>query len=307
MSTRILTLNTHLFGHGPLVRALSLAGKRLRLGPPLVHAEWARCHAIAELLAARRADVAGLCEVFDPALARCLARSMPHAFVPVARGWRRLMSPGLVLLSAAPLSDARFVPFRRLASYDRGAAKGIARATLPAADDRPELVVHLCHTQASYPGRSHDGARAHNLRQIADEVAACRQRRPEAGVVVMGDLNVVAEDPDGAVTAEYRRLCRAMARVGLVDAYRAVHTDPCAAPGHTMDGRNNGLARLFCPLDRSMKRLDYVLVGPPLQGTWTGVEATGASVMNALRPGNIMSLSDHHALEVDLRWTRTDA
>jgi endonuclease/exonuclease/phosphatase family metal-dependent hydrolase len=145
--------------------------------------------------------------------------------------------------------------------------------------------------------------RADNLRQLMDEVAAGRRRQPEAGVVVMGDLNVVAEDPYGAATAEYSALRRLMAREGLVDTYRQRHPDPGRHPGHTVDGRRNPLGRLFNPGDSTEQRLDYVLAGPPLSGRYTGLQVTAARVIDSGRPGAALALSDHHAVEVELRWT----
>ena len=259
-----------------------------------------RAELIGQRLARLGAPIVGLCEVWDDALARALAHrlrvSHPYLFRPkVRRHPLRFTGSGLLLLSRYPLHHTLFAPYRRLVSADRFSRKGIVQAAVDLPNGSTSLVF-LTHTQAER-APSAVRARRDNLSQLRRRMEQALARMPDAAPLLLGDLNVQAEDRLGRVSREFSDEIAPFlgTSAGLTDLYRAVHPDTLDSPGHTWDGRRNRLAHVFHPRDSHRHRLDFVFGG-------RGLSPVSAEVLtDFVDPQTGMDLSDHYPLRATVK------
>jgi endonuclease/exonuclease/phosphatase family metal-dependent hydrolase len=248
---RVLFFNTHLL---PAI-AQSVAGKRGQ--------DDYRTQAIAAAVAPY--DLVGLCEVFEARRRREIVAAVERAAggdITWVESPRRtgtsVIGGGLLLLSRFPLEGEPHAHAYTAASRvltngfraDGLAAKGVLHARLLVSAS-PPLVVDCFLTHLESISAE---ARAEQIQELGEFIA--EHASAERPMILMGDLNVAADEPAAAGDAttadtEYRRLRQAL-RVGeaqLVDLWPAVHT----ARGGTSDALAAGECR----------RIDYVFLSPP--------------------------------------------
>lgn len=244
--TRIISYNTHLF--------LDILGN---LYGPLLHQDKERLREIILRIGASLPDVVGLSEVWadstKDAIIDAVKPSLPYSYYGHTSEVQ--LGSGLLLLSRHPLSGCTYTPYRDLVGVDALTGKGYytARATVPTPAGPASVFLLLSHTQADATPEAVQ-ARARNIQQLTAAVA----RLPGDGtVVLMGDLNISAEE-NGMETDEYAALRTAMQQHGLQDVCRMLYPSAATHPMYTYDPTRNKLAQHFAPQDRVPQRLDYV-------------------------------------------------
>lgn len=246
-------------------------------------------------------DLVGLCEVFEARRRREIVATVQQnshqAFQwiesPKPSG-RHVICGGLLLLSRFPIVGDAHVHTYASASRvltsgwkaDGFAAKGVLHARLRVSE-QPEILADCFLTHLESVSSK---ARAEQIKELAAYVAA--HAAPERPLILMGDLNVVADDPAAAPPAdsEYRILVNAL-RLGdrqLVDAWPTLQ----AGRGGTSDALGAGDCR----------RIDYIFLSPPRDADGPSWEPTAIQVEPFL-DGNVKqgSLSDHAAVACRLQ------
>jgi endonuclease/exonuclease/phosphatase family metal-dependent hydrolase len=287
----ILTYNTHLFDGigGPFSSALPLFEEQRRVRSLIDYLN----------SPGQTADLVGLTEVWSTknkeAVMKGVRGRYPHAFFEDSSSFS--IGDGLLLLSKNPLAEREFHQFSDRAGDDNFSQKGILSARLSV--NGSTIRVFLTHTQAA-EGSSDKVARAGNLAQIRNLIGR-KKRSSREVVVVLGDLNVVAENRNGSPTREYATVLEPlMSSVGLADGFRQVFPNGTIWPGFTFDGPKNGLVGEFAPEERNVRqRLDYVF--------------SSAATMKimvqkpnyfSVEKNRAMSLSDHFGLLSQIDPTR---
>lgn len=279
---------------------------------------------------AGRFDVVALSECFERSEQEAVARAWPGAtFVagPQRRGLR-LQGSGLAALVAPDVVVVRsrqhaYRSGGDLRDSDTFATKGAQLVAVRVAKDLPPVEVVSTHLIAGgdlFPMPGADDAERHHrarMRQVEELVSFIEaEHDPACPLLVVGDFNVMAHDPDPRLPepqARYRDLAERLAGVGLVDVW-AAHG---VGPGHTCTFHS--AADLPPDPDEPDQvaddpdahessapgeRIDYLwLAAPPglaieverpRRWAFSGRGATG---------GPAGSLSDHLALSVTLRIT----
>lgn len=279
-----------------------------------------------------RFDVCALGEVFDAEQQRSVAAAVPRSRVVRGPGTGRLRFTGSGLVT---LVDETRVDVTRTETHvyraggdvrdsDTFATKAALLCGVRVAPDLPDVDIVSTHLFAGgdllpVPG-ANDAARHHRVRMgQVDELVEFvdRFRRPTNPLLVVGDFNVRAHDPDlDDPTQRYDDLRLRMERLGLVDVWAAhgvgngptctfetaadlppdpdepdqVDDDPSTEPGTSLR-------------ERPMERLDYLWFAPPSEGD---VEVSldrprrWAFPERGVTGGPAGSLSDHLALSVTL-------
>lgn len=276
-----------------------------------------------------RFDVVALGECFERSEQEAVADAWPEAtFVagPQRHGLRlqgsglaTLIAPGVEVLASLN------VPFRTggdLRDSDTFATKGAQHVAVGLGPGAPEVDIVSTHLFAGgdlfpIPGHDHQGRHhAARLRQIDELVEFVRSiRRPDRALLVVGDFNVQAHDPDPALTdpaARYRDLADRMATVGLHDVW-ARHG---VGPGHTCTFRDpadlpadpDEPDRLLDdpdgdPATAPGERIDYLWAALPEDGSITlDRPRRWAFAGRGVQGGPAGSLSDHLLLSVTVRF-----
>lgn len=208
---------------------------------------------------------------------------------------------GLFFASRIALDHHRFIEFASAAGSDQFADKGVLGTVLKLPKKR-RLLVFNTHMQSS---EGYADVRRRQIRQarrfVASAFRKALMKKPKklesVSVLLVGDLNVIAERPVASVlhpTAEYTR---ALALLGFPrDLYRETHAH--TEPGFTWDGPGNRLAG-----DADRQRLDYALAfdhipQPDDNGVMIGLgklESAKVDVIDKLPP-NDEFFSDHYGL-----------
>lgn len=274
-----------------------------------------------------RFDVIALSEVFEASEQRAVAAAWPGVHTvagPQRRGIGRAGSGLLTLVDpgCATVTHTAQHAYRARGDWrdsDSMATKGVVLTRIRVADHLPEIDVFATHLIAGgdlvpAPGADHThrhhGAR---MRQVDELVAFIEEeRRPANPLLVVGDLNVAAHDPDTADPQHrYEDLALRLGRIGLVDLWAAHgvghgHTCTFTEPHHLpVDEDHPDLVADHPHHDHSHagERIDYL---------WLAQAADGASLVAADRPrrwafpgrdvvgGPAGSLSDHLALATTL-------
>jgi endonuclease/exonuclease/phosphatase family metal-dependent hydrolase len=280
---------------------------------------------------AGRFDVAALAEVFERSEHDAVARSWPSATLVEGppRGRRRTASSGLITLvdpaRATVVRSAR-LPYRSGGDWrdsDTFATKGALLTTLrpDVGGDWPDIDVVSTHLLAGgdllpVPG-ARDQARHHaaRMRQVDELVAwIAGHHRPGNALLVAGDLNVAAHDPDPLLTdptSRYRDLVERLGTLGLVDLWAELGV----GPGHTctfdhafdLPSDPDHPDRVIDRADEDEatapgERIDYLFFAQPADAAIEVLRPRRwAFHGRAARGGPAGSLSDHLALSVDLR------
>ncbi len=285
---RVLQYNTHLF-IGTTVGLAPEYQDELRLGQ------------LIKRLKSIDADIVGLNEVWADAsktkIVNALRREFPFSYFEPNHDITKIGS-GLLLLSRHLISKPSYTKFKDLAGWDAMSQKGFYQAivTLKLSDGGYlPVFVFISHAQS---GNSADDyvARKSNLEQIRTAIRnAPFGTRP---VLLFGDLNVIAEAPGGAPSAEYIQMRSMFDGLGLVDLCRCVYPDASKNPLYTINTETNNLARHFDPDHKIIERLDYSFVrniGPDPATTATLAVATDWNYADP-ETGGFTDLSDHYPL-----------
>lgn len=287
----------------------------------------ARAPLVAKAVAGRF-DIVALSECFERSEQQAVARGWPEAgFVagPQRRG-ARSQGSGLATLIGpdAVLERTAQHAYRSggdLRDSDTFATKGALLVSVRVADHLPPIEVVSTHLFAGgdlfpVPGAD-DTARHHaaRMRQVDELVGFLEaQHDPACPLLVVGDFNVAAHDPDPLLPSpetRYRDLAQRLARIGLVDVWAGHGVGPgptCTfetpadippdpdEPDRVADDPDGS------PATAPGERIDYLWLAAPA-GLAVEVERprrwsfTGRGV----RGGDAGSLSDHLALSVTLR------
>jgi hypothetical protein len=283
---------------------------------------------------AGRFDVAALAEVFERSEHDAVARSWPGTTLVEGPGRGRWRTAGSGLITMVDPSRATVVRSERLTFRSGGdwrdadtfATKGALLTTVRPARSVdgegawPNVDVVSTHLFAGgdvfpMPG-ARDQARHHRARmgQVDELVAWVQERRdPDHALVLTGDLNVPAHDPDPLLAdprARYRDLMDRLSPLGVEDLWAALGV----GPGHTctFDHPFHLPADVGHP-DRvhddgdeheataAGERIDYLFLGQPASTRIVPARPRRWSFHGRpARGGPAGSLSDHLALSVDL-------
>ena len=286
-----------------------------------------RAPLVGEALAGRF-DIAALSECFEQSEQDAVSAAWPEARVVAGPGRRgpRLTGSGLATLVGP---DVRLVRTSQLAYRSGGdlrdsdtfATKGAQMVAVRVADHLPIVEVVSTHLFAGgdlfpVPGAD-DTARHHRARmgQVEELVRFIHHEHdPDAVLLVVGDFNVMAEDPALAQPDErYRDLAVRLATAGLTDVWAehgigAGHTCTFASPDElppdpdepdqVADDAGSGPRAAAS----HSERIDYLWLSVP-DGVRVGVDRPRrwAFPGRVGRGGPAGSLSDHLALSVTLR------
>lgn len=279
---------------------------------------------------AGRFDVVALGECFEPSEQAAVARTWPEATFVAGpqRGRIKSQGSGLATLAGPSTTVVRTAEhaFRSggdLRDSDTFATKGALLVAVRVAEHLPPVEVVSTHLIAGgdlFPVPGADDASRHHearMRQV-DELASFveAEHDPASPLLVVGDFNVDAHDPDPALPepqARYRDLAERLARLGLVDVWAAHGTGPghtCTftdasdlppdpdEPDQVVDDPTDD------PATAPGQRIDYLwLASPP--GTTVEVDRPRRWAFSGrgVQGGPAGSLSDHLALSVTLRFS----
>ncbi|MEO6988867.1 MAG: endonuclease/exonuclease/phosphatase family protein, partial [Aquihabitans sp.] len=283
-----------------------------------------------------RFDVCAMSEVFDSVEQEAVAAGLPGYRTAAGPGQQGLRRTGSGLLTAVDESVADMtasVPYAYrtggdLRDSDTYATKGALLVRVRVAPDLPEVDVVSTHLFAGgellpIPG-SDDRTRHHQarLRQLGELVAFIESHRsPTNPLVVLGDFNVSAHDPDPRLndpTSRYRDLVDHLEPLGLRDVW-ADHgigpgatcsfTDRSDLPSDPDDADQVVDDPEASPATSAGERIDYLWVASPTDGS-TSVHVDRprrwAFTGRGVQGGPAGSLSDHLALSTTLHLRRVD-
>jgi endonuclease/exonuclease/phosphatase family metal-dependent hydrolase len=202
---------------------------------------------------------------------------------------RSQLGSGLLLLSRFPLSNASFIPYANLASWDKLSQKGFILATVEVGAQK-FLIAHT-HTQAEDSSNAVKARKA-NINQLYSTFCEVDDSIP---IILLGDLNITGENKSGTPTEEYKFLRNILRSNQMSDLYRTLNPSTTLAPGYTYDGVNNKLIDRFAPSDAQnavKQRLDYMFV--------RGITPTSVTVLKTFTfqtSDGTMDISDHYPLD----------
>lgn len=295
----------------------------------------ARAPLVAEAVRGRF-DVCAMSEVFDPVEQAAVAAGLPGYRTVAGPGAKGLRRTGSGLLTAvneavADVVESKPCTYRTggdLRDSDTLATKGALLVRVRIAPDLPAVDVVSTHLFAGgelfpIPG-AEDRSRHHQarLRQLGELVAFIEAHRsPTNPLVLLGDFNVCAHDPDPDLadpTSRYRALADLLEPLGLRDVW-AEHG---VGPGHTCTFATSAdLPTDAADADQVVdqvdadpatspgERIDYLWVAPPVDGaTEVTVDRPRrwAFPGRNVRGGMAGSLSDHLALSTTLHLRRAN-
>lgn len=280
-----------------------------------------------------RFDVCALGEAFETAEQAAIAEgASPSRLIPgPRRAFPRFTGSGLATLvderRARVLATSAHA-YRHggdLRDSDTFAAKGALHVRVevdPAAPAVDIVSTHLFAGGGFFSGfgatdaRRHHAVRVGQLRELVDFVASVRS--PDAALLLIGDFNVCAHDPDPSLTRSterYEELTQLLAPLNVVDVWAEQgvglgHTCTFTAPADlpsdpTEPDRVVDIDADLDPLAAAGERIDYLWFSPapsdptaftldrPRRWAFGGRDARG---------GPAGSLSDHLALSVTLSW-----
>ncbi len=281
-----------------------------------------------------RFDVCAMSEVFDPVEQDAVSAGLPGYRTvagPGQQGLRRTGSGLMTVVDESVADVTASVPcaYRTggdLRDSDTFATKGALLVRVRVAPDLPEIDVVSTHLFAGgellpIPG-AENRTRHHQarLRQLGELVAFIEANRSPANpLVVLGDFNVDATDPDLAdPTSRYRDLANHLQPLGLRDVW----ADHGIGPGHTCTFTSAADLPVdpddadqvvddpdADPATAAGQRIDYLWMSPPADGATTVTvdrPRRWAFTGRGVRGGRAGSLSDHLALSTTLHLCRAD-
>lgn len=276
-----------------------------------------------------RFDVAALAEVFERSEQDAVTRSWPDAALVAGPRRRRWKPTGSGLITLVDQRRASVVRSATLAfrtggdvrDSDTFATKGALLTQVRAASGAiPDVEVVSTHLFAGgdlfpVPGAD-DQARHHaaRMRQVDELVAWVRSvHRPENVLVLCGDFNVSAHDPDPSLpdpAVRYRDLLDRLSVLGVRDLW----AERGVGPGHTctfdhafdLPSDPDHPDRVADDAEEQEatapgQRIDYLFLAPPAAADLVvGRPRRWAFHGRPARGGRAGSLSDHLAVSVDL-------
>ena len=276
-----------------------------------------------------RFDVAALSECFEDSEQEAVAAAWPEATAVIGPGRRRhrFTGSGLMTLAAPAVTVLRTARHAYLSGGDRRdsdtlATKGALLTRIRLGDDAPALDVVSTHLLAGgelLPIPGHDDTVRHHAARMAqvDELVSFirRERRADTPVLLLGDFNVRAHDPEPSLerpTDRYQDLAGRLAPLGFSDLWdsqgvgpgstctftRAADIPPeVADPDLVVDDPEAGATTA------PGERIDHLWLAPAADGS---IEVAAdrprrwAFPGRPARGGPAGSLSDHLALSVTL-------
>ncbi|MBX3313040.1 MAG: endonuclease/exonuclease/phosphatase family protein [Actinobacteria bacterium] len=274
-----------------------------------------------------RFDVCAMSEVFDDEQQRSIGAAVPQALLVAGPGTApfRFTGSGLVTLVDETTTDVTHVEtltYRAggdVRDSDTFATKGALFCRVRIAPDLPEVDIVSTHLFAGgdlfpIPG-ANDASRHHHVRMgQVDELVAFVDgvRRPTNPLLVVGDFNVAADDPDPSLadpSDRYDDLRLRMASLGATDVWadHGVGRGPtctfAAAEELPRDPDEPDQVADDPSGDGAGERIDYLWFSPPTEGDLAvSVDRPRrwAFPGRGVRGGPAGSLSDHLALSVTL-------
>jgi endonuclease/exonuclease/phosphatase family metal-dependent hydrolase len=293
-SLRIVTYNTHLFGHDELP------------GIP----RWldsARAPYIGQVINDDGADIVALQEVWDQPFFQTIASmsGYPHGFwAGRAGGFPRVLGSGLAIYSTQVIQNPVQIDYNESngASSDALATKGYVQCTI--AKDGFSIGFFDTHTQSG--NASGDvSARASQLQQLAVSIQVYRTLHPTHPVIVVGDFNVIGESLEHFTTMRSALGGTAQTKDGLRNL-------PCTSDPWCTSCDTNQLRVYFDP-EGDNTRLDYVLYAGSADGSVEIVPTRYERKEFQIPPGfpalshdglTTRDLSDHYGLLMDFELHR---
>ncbi|KYK37062.1 MAG: endonuclease/exonuclease/phosphatase family protein [Theionarchaea archaeon] len=247
---KFVTYNTHLFYH----TAPGFFGEE--------YEDKERINGIIDHLRTSGADVVGLNEVWADSTKETFIQNLriqfPYSYYNPNKEIFKLGS-GLLFLSKYPIINPSFVKFQELIGWDSMSQKGMITGNIivPSGGTYVPYFFVITHTQA---GGSNDeiNVRHDNIDQMWKVIRGLPFGNNP--LVVFGDLNVIAENEGGSITADYYYLTSMLGSLGLKDLYRVIHPSAQQDHGYTSDWYTNDLKKIFNPNDKTRTRLDYFFV-----------------------------------------------
>jgi len=264
--------------------------------------------AAAILAANPRFDIVCLQEVFDEDIREILVKRLKpkfrHMIAKSSDNDFLQEDSGLFFASRYPIDACRFEEFHDAQpwTFDYMADKGVqgVRLRLPASFKGLKLLVFNTHLQST---EAYHEVRARQLMQISRFLQkAVLVTQAKAAVILVGDMNVIGENPGGEIpTEEYRRMISLLGYPR--DLFREMQPDE---PGYTWDGPAN---KMIPRDDEEQLRLDYVFAfdRQPLPDDNRPVKKLKPVKCEACRvlPFNANGkshLSDHFGVDAQLRY-----
>jgi exonuclease III len=259
-----------------------------------------RVNGIIRQLTEKRYDIVCLNEVWaDPTkelLIKALGREYHfHYYRPNDSAAK--IGSGLLLLSRFRILDSEFVGFNILADNDRQTRKGIIRTKILIPSDRGHVPLHLILTQPQ--GGGSEEAKRVRVTHIDSLVKYVRNLAcGNQPLLVCGNMNIVAETPDGIPTSEYLGLVHRMQLLGLNDTYRQINPDPNEYPGYTVDSTRNRLHGILGLYSSGGQRTDYIFSRNLIPAALSCKVVDGFLFDDPAIAG-FMDVSDHYPLAVE--------
>ncbi len=273
--TNLLLYNAHLFGDNP---SWGNALTNFVTGRPQKHFDNERLSALVITLrtfgqGGKAPDVIGLCEIWDNRYASFIDRNLKALYQysyrprikPGTSRERIVLGPGLMLLTKLRIIQKSWTPFHNTNSLDSLSQKGFLHVRL-AANKKRRVNVILTHLQSGMTKEDID-TRLLQLGQLREFIEKRLSVTNDVPTIIMGDLNIIAENEDGLATEEYSR---AITILPAIDVFRSVHPDAQNDPGYTSDAQTNHLLNIFHGDTHRRKRLDFFLsIDPRKTMRWT--------------------------------------
>jgi endonuclease/exonuclease/phosphatase family metal-dependent hydrolase len=240
-------------------------------------------------------DIVGLSEVWADRSKERFIRDL-RDILPYS-AWEHSNSPlqmgsGLLLLSKFPLSNISFTRYDYLVGDYWFRHRGFILVT---AEIHWQKFLIVCTQLQSGNDEAAIIARKSNLLQLQYDISQAADA--STPVILLGDLNIAAENQSGTPTGEYEFLSDTLKSLEMSDSYRTLNPTATSAPGYTYDAVNNKLIARFTPSDASNKvkeRRDYLFV--------RGINPTSMTISNSFtfQPPDgtgTQDLSEHYPVE----------
>lgn|SRR5262245_10483717 len=272
----IMSYNVHLFGdlNNDLVKEIANSKEKVSYQDKL------RTEELIKKLLASDADIVVLQEMWDQSLARRIKEGVKSKF---PNGWRpgkdpsfdlweamterdvskitKVLGSGLMILARGNyrIYDKDFDEYDDLQDVDKLARKGYSKV-LCSTNVNGKLVgfaLIVTHAQTG-ANQNYDVVRkgAIKLRTKAMNV---RKNNPGFPVIVAGDFNIKAEEPNGTQTSVYKSLLiQEFGEAQLEDAWRVLFKNVSQAPGLTVDAQNTFAKNMLGKAEENNKRIDYI-------------------------------------------------
>lgn len=249
-------------------------------------------------------DIIGLNEVFEEKTRDLILAPLKEAWgddyhaVAIPQAEKNRFNGGLVLVSRLPILEWNHTIYSKFStpreygfSADGFARKGVLHARVARSmDDKDDFIdVFITHMESKS-----DEARQV---QYAELAAFVREKSdPSRPTIIMGDMNTRGNPEYRSDSAsKYARMLeqftQARPEADMVDVWPSLHGD---ALGGTNEQESSDQGN----------RIDYVFVSNPAEGSRRLIPLDVR--VNPYLDERVVALSDHSAVEADLRWPRAE-